>query len=193
MSAFVSSENRLHHHFSSWFIVYIITRIRLAISGEKSDICTQQRVREPGFRRKEHEIRRLQCQTEEGFQEHLPHQQLAPGGLENTMLDIAEGTEEHENAKATLANHDGLVAELYRMATTDLYDNGSCCFNQAGERYLKDIRFCGKEWLVDRFKARLKKAGYLAADRKSPASSSHEPAVFLVLRYLHNIERRDIF
>ena len=38
------------------------------------------------------------------------------GGLENTMQDNAEGTEEHENAKATLADHDGLVAELYRMA-----------------------------------------------------------------------------
>ena len=44
------------------------------------------------------------------------------GGLENTMLDNAEGTEEHENAKATLADHDGLVAELYRMATTDMYE-----------------------------------------------------------------------
>lgn len=82
------------------------------------------------------------------------------GGLENTMLDNAEGTKEYENAKATLANHDALVAELYRMATTDLYDDGSCCFNQAAERYLKDIRFCGKEWLVARCEARIKKAGY---------------------------------
>ena len=46
------------------------------------------------------------------------------------------------------------------MATTDLYDDGSCCFNQAAERYLKDIRFCGKEWLVARCEARIKKAGY---------------------------------
>ena len=41
------------------------------------------------------------------------------GGLENTMLDNPEGSEEYENAKATLANHDGLVAELYSMATTE--------------------------------------------------------------------------
>ena len=46
------------------------------------------------------------------------------------------------------------------MATTDLYDDGSCCFNQAAERYLKDIRFCGKEWLMARCEARIKKAGY---------------------------------
>jgi len=76
------------------------------------------------------------------------------------MLDNPEGSEEYESAKATLANHDGLVAELYRMATTDLYDDGSCCFNQAAERYLKDIRFCGKEWLMARCEARIKKAGY---------------------------------
>ena len=30
------------------------------------------------------------------------------GGLENTMLDNPEGSEEYESAKATLANHDGL-------------------------------------------------------------------------------------
>ena len=82
------------------------------------------------------------------------------GDLENTMLDHPEGSEEYERAKATLANHAGLVAELYRMATTDLYDDGSCCFNQAAERYLKDIRFCGKEWLMARCEARIKKAGY---------------------------------
>jgi hypothetical protein len=45
------------------------------------------------------------------------------GGLENTMLDNPEGSEEYERAKATLANHDGLVAELYSMATTDIYDD----------------------------------------------------------------------
>ena len=29
------------------------------------------------------------------------------GGLENTMLDNPEGSEEYERAKAALANHDG--------------------------------------------------------------------------------------
>ena len=53
------------------------------------------------------------------------------GGLENTMLDNPEGSEEYERAKATLANHDGLVAELYSMATTDIYDDGSCCFKSS--------------------------------------------------------------
>ena len=82
------------------------------------------------------------------------------GGLENTMLDHPEGSDEYERAKATLANHDGLVAELYSMATTDVYDDGSCCFNPAAASYLKDIRFCGKDWLMARCEARIKKAGY---------------------------------
>ena len=82
------------------------------------------------------------------------------GGLENTMLDNPEGSEEYESAKATLADHEGLVNELYRMATTELYDEGSCCFNASAASYLKDIRFCGREWLMERCEARIKKSGY---------------------------------
>ena len=82
------------------------------------------------------------------------------GGLENTMLDNPEDSEEYQSAKAQLADHDGLVSELYSMATTEVYDEGSCCFNSAAASYLKDIRFCGKEWLMERCEARIKKAGY---------------------------------
>ncbi|MBR0198575.1 MAG: hypothetical protein IJQ42_00230 [Oscillospiraceae bacterium] len=46
------------------------------------------------------------------------------------------------------------------MATTDVYDDGSCCFSHAAASYLKDIRFCGREWLMARCEARIKKAGY---------------------------------
>lgn len=82
------------------------------------------------------------------------------GGLENTMLDNPEGSEEYESAKAALADHDWLVNELYSMATTEVYDEGSVCFNNAAASYLKDIRFCGKEWLIARCEARIKKNGY---------------------------------
>jgi len=82
------------------------------------------------------------------------------GGLENAMLDNAEGTEEYENARAALADHEGLVNTLYDMATTDLYDEGSCCFNAAAASYLKDIRFCGKAWLMERCEKRITKEGY---------------------------------
>lgn len=82
------------------------------------------------------------------------------GGLENALLDNLEDSEEYQSAKAQLADHDGLVNELYSMATTEVYDEGSCCFNQAAASYLKDIRFCGKAWLMERCEARIKKAGY---------------------------------
>lgn len=82
------------------------------------------------------------------------------GGLENTLLDNPEDSEEYKSAKAQLSDHEGLVNELYMMATTEVYDDGSCCFNQAAASFLKDIRFCGKEWLMARCEARIKKAGY---------------------------------
>ena len=82
------------------------------------------------------------------------------GGLENTMEDNLPGSEEHEHAKARLADHDGLVAEIYDEALSAVYGEGSCCFNQGAESYLKDIRFCGREWLMARVEARVKKCGY---------------------------------
>ena len=82
------------------------------------------------------------------------------GGLENTMLDNPEGSQEYESAKALLADHAALVEELYRMATTEVYDEGSCSFSKSAASFLKDIRFCGRAWLMERCEARIKKAGY---------------------------------
>ena len=75
-------------------------------------------------------------------------------------FDLQSSQNNYESAKAQLADHSGLVTELYRMATTEVYDEGSCCFSNAAASYLKDIRFCGKEWLMERCEARIKKAGY---------------------------------
>ena len=82
------------------------------------------------------------------------------GGLKNTMLDNEEGSEEYESAKAALADHDGLVAELYRMATTEIYGDGFCAFSDSAEKAIRDIRFCGKDFLMERCEKRIKKAGY---------------------------------
>ena len=82
------------------------------------------------------------------------------GGLENTMLDNDPDSEEYKSAAAQLADHDGLVNEVYRMATTEVYSDGSCCFNNQATSFLKDIRFCGKDWLMARCDARIKKSGY---------------------------------
>lgn len=82
------------------------------------------------------------------------------GGLENIMMDYPEDSEEYKNAELELADHDGLVTWLYTEATTTIYDEGACFFGKAAEAYLKDIRFFGKDWLIERCDRRIRKMGY---------------------------------
>ena len=82
------------------------------------------------------------------------------GGLENTLADHGKDDPEYKSAEARLADHDGLVAELYEAATTDLYGDGFCEWGIAVDKFLRDIRFCGKAWLMERCEARVKKCGY---------------------------------
>jgi len=82
------------------------------------------------------------------------------GGLENTVSDYGLDSEEGKNARATLNDHDLLVRQLYSMATTEVYEEGSCWFSDAAASYLKDIRFCGKAWLMERCERRITKEGY---------------------------------
>lgn len=83
------------------------------------------------------------------------------GGLENTLLDYGKDEPEYKSAKAQLADHEGLVIELYRMATTGIYDEGYCCFDpETIKKELRDINFCGKRWLMERCVVRIIKEGY---------------------------------
>jgi len=83
------------------------------------------------------------------------------GGLENTLLDYGQDDPEYKSAKAQLSDHEGLVTELYGMATTAIYGEGYCCFNPATvEKELRDINFCGKAWLMERCDKRITKEGY---------------------------------
>ena len=82
------------------------------------------------------------------------------GGLENTISDNSPGTPEHENAKAMLADHDALVRELYSMATTAVYAEGLCGFGLGYQLFIREINFCGKEWLMERCEKRITKEGY---------------------------------
>lgn len=83
------------------------------------------------------------------------------GGLENTMMDNPESSEEYQSAKRDLTDHAGLVNQLYCMATTAIYGEGFCCFNpQTVEKELREINFCGKEWLLERCEKRITKEGY---------------------------------
>ena len=82
------------------------------------------------------------------------------GGLENVLQDYTPDSEEYKSAKATLEDHEGLVNQLYDMAITDIYDEGSMAFGAGVKSYLRDVRFCGKEWLLERCEKRITKAGY---------------------------------
>lgn len=81
------------------------------------------------------------------------------GGLENTISDYA-GYPEAAMAEKELADHEGLVKTVYNMAINEVHTEGSMQFGPAAESYLKDVRFCGKEWLMERVEARLRKLGY---------------------------------
>lgn len=82
------------------------------------------------------------------------------GGLENTMLDYSEDSEEYKSAERLLNDHDALVKELYGMATSAVYDEGFCGFSKAYQMIIRDINFCGKEWLMERCEKRITKEGY---------------------------------
>ena len=82
------------------------------------------------------------------------------GGLENILSDYDETSVEYKEAKNTLADHDGLILSLYDEAISTVYTGDSCISNKSTEAYLKDIRFCGKEWLMERCEARIRKLGY---------------------------------
>ena len=82
------------------------------------------------------------------------------GGLENTMLDYPESSEEYKRAKALLSNHNALVQALYYRATSAVYTDGAVWFGKAAEMFIRDINFCGKEWLMERCERRITKEGY---------------------------------
>lgn len=83
------------------------------------------------------------------------------GGLENTMLDNPEGSKDYEWANKFLHDHKKLVNELYNCATTNIYGPGYCCFNKVVvKKQLREINFCGKDWLMEQCENRVRKEGY---------------------------------
>lgn len=83
------------------------------------------------------------------------------GGAENTMLDYAPDTQEYADAKAFLEDHDRLVKSIYREAVTQCYPGDDpYTLGLRPDSFLRDIRFCGKEWLMERVELRVRKMGY---------------------------------
>lgn len=79
------------------------------------------------------------------------------GGLVNTTYDYDGDSGEYRNAVECLNDTEYLINELYQMTISEVYGEGSVCFNKQAESYLKDIRFCGKDWLMERCRRRIAK------------------------------------
>ena len=80
------------------------------------------------------------------------------GGLENDTMDFPEGSDEYESAVALLNDHNRLVEELYKAATTELYSVDMVCWDEKTvTKEMRDINFCGKEWLMERCEKRIRK------------------------------------
>lgn len=83
------------------------------------------------------------------------------GGLENALLDNEVDSDAYRRANGLLNNHDELVKYVYEMATTAIYGDGYCCFDdRATQLYLREINFCGKDWIMERCEKRITKLGY---------------------------------
>lgn len=80
------------------------------------------------------------------------------GGLENTCMDNSKDSVEYKKAESLLEDHDALVKELYSMATTSIFDEGCMCFDERTvTKELREINFCGKDWLMERCDKRISK------------------------------------
>ncbi len=70
-------------------------------------------------------------------------------GLENCCTDNPTDSEEYRSALAALRDLEELKAVVYHEATHSIYDEGFVGFGKGAESWLKDIRFCGKEFLMN--------------------------------------------
>lgn len=82
------------------------------------------------------------------------------GGWENTMQDNDKDSEEYKGAQEWLSDHDRLAEYIYSEVISTVYGDGVMSWGGSEARYLRDIRFCGKAWILERIEARLRKMGY---------------------------------
>lgn len=69
-------------------------------------------------------------------------------GQMNGCLDNPEDSEEYKNYMDALSNLEYLINVVYAEAITNVYDEGSCSFGAGAAAFIKDIRFCGKEFIM---------------------------------------------
>ena len=73
------------------------------------------------------------------------------------MSDYEVGSHEYEVAKAYLANHEALVADIYHEAITC---ECGCGYVGPGRSVTKHYRFAGKAWTMDTVEKIVRAMGY---------------------------------
>ncbi len=70
-------------------------------------------------------------------------------GLQNGCFDNEKDSIEYQNYYSELQDLQGLINIVYNEAITSIYSEGFSGGGKAAESYLKDIRFCGKKFLME--------------------------------------------
>lgn len=83
------------------------------------------------------------------------------GGLENTLQDCEEDSEEYRSAKKTLTDAESLAIEIYHEGITTFFGDGMC-----GGKAPAEMRFAGKDFCISYITKLLKKDGYLTTPKE---------------------------
>lgn len=70
-------------------------------------------------------------------------------GCVNTCIDNPKGSKEFEDAKSFIGDLKKLEEVVYRDSLESVYESGSVSFGEGAKKILNDIKFCGKEFLME--------------------------------------------
>jgi len=82
------------------------------------------------------------------------------GELENCLSDYPPEYEAYQSAERELNDHDQLVKDIYEMAISGYYQPGCAYVGASGQKMSRQVRFCGKEWLMKATEEIVTKEGY---------------------------------
>lgn len=69
-------------------------------------------------------------------------------GMMNGCLDNPKDSKEYKDYMDGLTDLENLISTVYKEAITNVYEEGCCSFGAGAEAYIRDIRFCGKEFIM---------------------------------------------
>lgn len=70
-------------------------------------------------------------------------------GMQNGCFDNEVGSQAYNDYKKELEDLETLINVVYHEAITSVYNEGSIYFGKGAESAIRDIRFCGKEFLLE--------------------------------------------